>query len=285
MNTIWKKIKLLLRYYLYYQLKYVPLKLFSKLIFRYYLSNSVSKVLYKQRINPVVYQTWVSKKFNHSHYVKLLQFRKMNPELSFQLFDDLDMDDYMKKKYFKHPIYNIYKRSIYGSTKTDIFRYCILYDKGGYYFDIDKMCSKKLINLHPKTASAFMSFEPYFYKPEKNNIVAKFLKVKNKNICQWGMGFKKKHGILALIINEICKNYPAFKNKTFPKYEVAGAYFTGPVLFTESVRNFLRKKIDKNICFLKTNFNNCGIFRIKGSRIRYALRRPGWTYKNCKLVN
>jgi mannosyltransferase OCH1-like enzyme len=283
-NKIWKKVKLLIRYNFYYQLKYIPLKIFSNLIFKYRLNDNISKIRYKQKINPIVYQTWVSKKFNHSHYLELLKFRRINPELSFKLFNDVEMNAYVKKRWSKHKIYEIYKRCLHGPLKTDIFRYCILYDKGGYYFDIDKMCSKKLTSLHSRKASALMSFEPYYYKHEKDKKVAKFLKIKNKNICQWGIGFKKKHQILLEIINKICQNYPYFKNKIFKKYEVAGAYFTGPALFTNVVRNYLKKKIDKNICFLKTNFDNHGVFRIKGSSIRYTLLRPSWTYKKCKLV-
>ena len=177
--------------------------------------NNISKIRYKQKINPIVYQTWISKKFNHSHYLELLKFRRINPELSFKLFNDVEMNAYMKKRWSKHEIYKIFKRSLHGPVKTDIFRYCILYDKGGYYFDIDKMCSKKLTSLHSRKASALMSFEPYYYKYEKDKKVAKFLKIRNKNICQWGMGFKKKHQILLEIINKICQNYPYFKNKIF----------------------------------------------------------------------
>jgi hypothetical protein len=97
MNNIWKKVKLLIRYNLYYELKYIPLKIFSKLIFKYHLNNNISKIRYKQKINPIVYQTWISKKFNHSHYLELLKFRRINPELSFKLFNDVEMNAYMKK--------------------------------------------------------------------------------------------------------------------------------------------------------------------------------------------
>jgi len=285
MKKMWKYFKLFIRYNLYYNLKYKPLKLFSKLIFKYNLSDTTSKIKYNQKISTIVFQTWISKKFNLSHYLGLQMFRKLNPELSFKLYNDKRMDSYMRRRWSEHKIYEVYKKSIFGPLRTDIFRYCILYDKGGYYFDIDKMCKKKLIDLHSPSASALLTFEPYFYKKENNKKVSRFLKMKNRYICQWGMGFQKKHPLLNILINKICQKYLVIKNKTFENYFNAGSYFTGPAMFTETVREFLRNKIDKNICFLKTNFNNNGIFRIKGSHLRYVLLRPSWTYKNCKLAN
>jgi len=285
MKKMWKYFKLFIRYNLYYNLKYKPLKLFSKLIFKYNLSDSTSKIKYNQKISTIVFQTWISNKFSLGHYLGLQMFRKLNPELSFKLYNDKKMDSYMRRRWSEHKIYKVYKKLIFGPIRTDIFRYCILYDKGGYYFDIDKMCKKKLINLHSPSASALLTFEPYFYKKENNKQVSKFLEMKNRYICQWGMGFQKNHPLLNILINKICQKYLVIKNKTFENYFNAGSYFTGPAMFTETVREFLRNKIDKNICFLKTNFNNNGIFRIKGSHLRYVLLRPSWTYKNCKLAN
>ena len=286
MNLIdlWKKIKKFTRFNLYYYIKYFPLRLISKLIFRYKLKNSKSKIRYKQKINTTVYQTWVTNKFNKIHYFELLRFRKINPELSFKLFNDEQMNIYMRKNWSKHKISKIYNIMNFGPLRTDIFRYCILYDKGGYYFDIDKMCTRPLVSLHPKNATGLISFEPYFYRKEKNKKVAQFMKISNFNACQWGMGFKKKHKILLKLINNICEKFEKNRKTNYKTFIEGATKFTGPALFTDTIREFLRKKIDKNLCFLKTNFNGFGIFRIKESHWRYIWLRPAWTYKNINLI-
>lgn len=281
---IWKKIKKFVRFNLYYYIKYFPLKLISKFIFKYELKNSNSKIKYKQKINTTLYQTWVTNKFSKNHYYELLKFREINPQLSFKLYNDQQMDNYIKKNWSKHKISKIYNAVNFGPLKTDIFRYCILYDRGGYYFDIDKMCSKPLVSLHPKNASALISFEPYYHKKEKEKKIVKFMKMSNYNACQWGIGFKKKHKILLTLVNNICENFEKKKNICFKTFIKGATKFTGPALFTNTIRNSLKKKIDKNLCFLKTNFNGCGVFRIKGSHWRYILLRPAWTYKNIKLI-
>ena len=62
------------------------------------------------------------------------------------------MEDYMEKNWGKQKIYQIFKNSLIGPLKSDIFRYCILYDQGGYYFDISRACKIPLTKLHNKTS-------------------------------------------------------------------------------------------------------------------------------------
>ena len=50
------------------------------------------------------------------------------------------MEDYMKNNWKNNSIYEVFKNSLVGPLKTDIFRYCILYERGGYYFDISRGC-------------------------------------------------------------------------------------------------------------------------------------------------
>ena len=42
----------------------------------------------------------------------------------------------MKKSWGHRKIYEIYNNSEFQASKAYIWRYCILYEKRGYYFDI-----------------------------------------------------------------------------------------------------------------------------------------------------
>jgi mannosyltransferase OCH1-like enzyme len=277
-------IKKFIRFNIYWYVKYMPLKIISKFIFRFKLKNLNAKIEYKQKISTTVYQTWISNKFSKKHYVQLKKFRKLNPQLSFKFYDQKQMNIYMKNNWGTHKIFKIYNLVNFGPLQTDIFRYCILYDKGGYYFDIDKMCLAPLISLHPKNASGFVTFEPYYHKKEKNIKVKQIIKIGTYNICQWGFGFKKKHKILIMLINKICEKFENYNNYKFKTFIKGATKFTGPALFTDIIRDSIKIKIDKNLCFVKTNFNGFGVFRIKGSHWRYVLKRPAWTYQNVKLT-
>ena len=88
-----------------------------------------------QHIPPVVYQTWEVDYFGKTHFAEIEKFRDINPDLSFELFAKEKLEAYMEDVWGNHPIYPIFKKSKFGPMFADIFRYCILLDKGGFYFD------------------------------------------------------------------------------------------------------------------------------------------------------
>ena len=107
----------------------------------------------KDRLIPNnVYQTWETRYLGKTHAKSLIDFRNTNPSMSFYLYDKDKRDNYLKKNWSGHPIYSVYSNSLFGPMKADIFRYCILYDLGGYYFDLAKSCILPLNQLHNKIA-------------------------------------------------------------------------------------------------------------------------------------
>ena len=95
-----------------------------------------------------IYQTWYTKnllpKMNKAvNYIKI-----NNPEFNYHLFDDNDCREFIKNN-FEQNILNAYDSLIPGAYKADLWRYCILYKKGGIYLDIKyvPVFNFKLINL------------------------------------------------------------------------------------------------------------------------------------------
>ena len=118
-----------------------------------------------QKIPTNVYQTWENNLFGKTHARYINKFRDLNPELSFYLYDKDKRDNYMSKNWKNHTISQIYFNSILGPMKADIFRYCILYELGGYYFDIGKGCKIPLNLLHKSNHEAIITYEDniFFY--------------------------------------------------------------------------------------------------------------------------
>lgn len=95
------------------------------------------------RIPKVCYQTWMTKNLDQiSNSTKnVMQMnKKNNPDIEFQLWDDNDVDHFMATE-FSGDVYNAFKsiHPAFGAAKADIFRYCILYKRGGLYLDIKSM--------------------------------------------------------------------------------------------------------------------------------------------------
>jgi mannosyltransferase OCH1-like enzyme len=123
------------------------------------IGNKEKKVFVNQKIPTVVYQKWINKSFGIRHARQMNHFRNLNPDLDFELFDDEESDKYMLDAWKGTEIHEIYKKSLFGPMKADIFRYCILFDKGGYYFDISKGCNVQITSLHTSNTSALISAE------------------------------------------------------------------------------------------------------------------------------
>ena len=62
----------------------------------------------KQKITPIVHQTWIDNKFGKTHAKSLLDFRNLNKNLSFFIYSDTAIDEYMKKYWGKKKKYMIF---------------------------------------------------------------------------------------------------------------------------------------------------------------------------------
>src|SRR5580704_3923533 len=103
-----------------------------------HIYNETHNVKFEGTIPSKVYQTWTSEFLGRSHLKELEKFRARNKEFSFHFFDQDEMDRYMSDYYRHHPIYQVYCNAHYGPLKSDVWRYCILFERGGIYFDINK---------------------------------------------------------------------------------------------------------------------------------------------------
>ena len=248
------------------------------------LSDQKSEQNINQTIPPIVYQTWENNYFGKTHYKEIMKFRKINSNLSFRLFDKKARDDYMKQNWSHHEIYKVYIMSKFGVMESDIFRHCILYQKGGYYFDISKGTTIPITSLHNQDTEALISNEPVdcIIPPEKK-IFSK-LKHPHNNFLTWGLGFKSHHPITLAMINCIVNDYNFYVDKVFNKPKLAVLSLTATGQFTKVVRNyFLNNELDK-ITQAGIYFNNHGIFSMNGCRVRHHLVKSYADERNKKII-
>jgi len=109
----------------------------------------------KQYYNPIIplniYQTWHTKDLPPLMSRVVNYIKTNNPAFNYQLFDDNDCREFIKNN-FDNIVLNAFDSLIPGAYKADLWRYCILYKKGGIYLDIKyKPVAKfKFINLTEK---------------------------------------------------------------------------------------------------------------------------------------
>ena len=236
------------------------------------------------KIPQVVIQTWEDRLFGKSHLKEMAKFRDLNPELSFELWDRDRRESYLRERWGTHPIFDIYHRSLFGPMKADIFRYCLMADRGGFYFDISKGCTVPLSSLYGPETEALITFEPHLSHIACEAAVAPHLLHPDKLLLQWGFGFAPGHAIPLRTIENICAEYPRYQGQTFAFPKDAIRELTGPIMFTKSVRDAYARGPLPNVVQAGIDFNGHGVFALKGSKVRY-MTVPAYTKaKNQPIV-
>lgn len=225
------------------------------------------------KIPNICYQTWVNRKFGRSHFAEIKKFREINSDISFVLFDERMLNRYMRDYWGHHRIYQIFLDSKFGPMRADIFRYCILFEKGGYYFDISKGCDFSLRRLHDSQAEAVISFENNSHGYELSDSVKERLDYPDNLVIQWGFGFAKGHPILRAIIDSIVENEAGFRGKTFAIPKEAILEYTGPRSFTRVVHETIRSLSSVTLTQVGVDFSGHGSYALKGSYVRYFTKK------------
>ena len=228
------------------------------------------------RIPPVLIQTWEDRLFGKSHLQEMEAFRALNPELRFELWDRAQREQYLREKWGAHPIFEIYEKSLFGPMKADIFRYCLMAERGGFYFDISKGCTVPLRTLYSPETEALITFEPHPSPVACPPAVAPHLRHPDKLALQWGFGFAPGHPLPLRTINNICAAYPAYRGKVFGFPKDAIRELTGPIMFTRSLHDAYAQGPLPNVVQAGVDFNGHGVFALKGSKVRY-MTAPAYT--------
>jgi len=169
-----------------------------------------------------IFQSWHTKKLHPLVQKKINKFKQLNPEYTYHLYNDKDMDDFVNE-HFNGEIAECYNKLNIIVAKVDFWRYLVLYKYGGIYLDMDSSIEKPLDELIKANDQAIITAEgnPKLY-------------------VQWALIFSKEHPILKKTIELICNN---IKNNCYPN-DIHK--MTGPTVYTKAI-NEIHKELFNNI--------------------------------------
>jgi mannosyltransferase OCH1-like enzyme len=173
-------------------------------------------------IPKVIYQTWKTKNLHPVIENIKRDIQNINPSYKMELFDDDDMDMWIKNN-CEASVCEAYNKLHVGAAKADLWRYLILYQNGGVYLDMDSIIYKSLDDLIQSDDSAIISREGtrgYF--------------------MQWMLVFEKGHPILKSTIDKCVYNInnPNTENVV---------HLTGPGVFTEAINETYSSHTTSNL--------------------------------------
>ncbi|MEO6080244.1 MAG: glycosyltransferase [Steroidobacteraceae bacterium] len=235
---------------------------------------SINRPRTSHAIPNVVYQTWKSPLFGRTHSRLLSEFRALNSDFSFQFFDDQQLAaEYMDAAYAGHPIREIFRNSCFGPMKVDIWRYCILFERGGWYCDINKSALVPLRELVSANTSGIISYERNNFRAGLEEQGSTEIQHAGKVVSNWIFGFERGHPLLAQVIDGIVAKYRSYKGRVVedPKKEILR--FTGPEHLTQCVHEYAMTHGMSGIKQAGIDFDGRSIVEMPGSYVRY-IQRP-----------
>jgi mannosyltransferase OCH1-like enzyme len=174
---------------LYNSLNHIDVKLIK---FPNYVKRKYNTISSYNNIPLVIYQTW------HSHTIPInmanciYKLTNYNPEFDYYLYSEVECELFIKNN-FNIDVVNAFNTLIPGAYKSDLWRYCILYIKGGVYLDIKFYSNVKILSLIQNNSILFVKdiswcnysiYNAFMISPP-NNIIFKYCIDNIVNSCKF----------------------------------------------------------------------------------------------------
>ena len=193
-----------------------------------------------------IFQSWYTKDIHPLLQNKIDIFKNLNPDYSYYLYNDNDMDNFVNDN-FNGEIAECYNKLNIIVAKVDFWRYLVLYKYGGIYLDMDSNIEKPLNELIRSTDQAIITAEG------------------NPNLyVQWALIFSKGHPILKKTIDLIISN---IKNNSYPNDIIK---MTGPAVYTKAI-NAIHMELFNNEIINHSQINKYTDVEYNSNNISYRL--------------
>lgn len=231
-------------------------------------------------------QTAPSRILDVEHFREVSEFRQHNSDLDHTWFDDADINRYMATSWAHHPIKSIFDRALFPQMKSDIFRYCYVFENGGFYLDANKTVRSKLTSLVLPESDGLISYEKNYSVVFPDTDVAPHFDFPQNVVLQWCFGFAPQHAVLDTVIARIVELEPFFVNRVFTRVTSAVVAFTGPGVFTWALRKVAGHPGGlSRISQVGPDFDDRGQLRLKNSEAVFGGRLHYTKYKDRPILS
>lgn len=188
------------------------------------------------------------------------EFSKKNSEWSFLYFDNERQTIYMKNNWGNRKIFQIFMRSKIGQMKSDIFRYCYLYDNGGVYLDFTKGLKVPIDAIVDSDSVLLLSLESVPF-----NSIAETNAIENFPLVQYMLATSPKSELFLYLIEQIELRYFSICQIIFNNPKRAILEYTGPIAFSLAARQYNKEKKIEGLKILGFDYFNSINFSFPGS--------------------
>lgn len=191
------------------------------------------KQLPKKLIPNIIYQTFEEYEVPTNMYKAIKSWKDLNPEYEHYYFSNEDRIEFIKK-YFTKDTLDAYLTIIPGAYRADLWRCCILYERGGVYVDADTICLKSL--------------KDYIF-PNDEFMAARDDPMSKSFISNAFIACIPKHPFMKEQISAIVNNIKMHK-------KLYHLNISGPGLLGKSINKVCGRNIDSDFQLGENNINN-----------------------------
>jgi mannosyltransferase OCH1-like enzyme len=191
-----------------------------------------------QEIPKVIYQVYSEHNLPEPLKRNVDSLKNKNPNWTHRLFNDESMLSYVKSEFPE--IYPYYKRinPAYVACRVDLFRYLLIYNEGGVYFDIKSGANKPLNEIIRIRDLYILS---HWSKSEKKIGHHKGISNPNGELQQFHILAAKGHPFLRAVIDNVCNNIELYNPIIHGCGGLSVMMLSGPIAYTNVITPIMDK--------------------------------------------
>jgi mannosyltransferase OCH1-like enzyme len=192
----------------------------------------IAEVPMGNKIPNVIYQTFPTKRLPQALAENVEYIKELNPDFEHVLFDDEDIVRFIRDEYGTD-VLAYYERinPHYGAARADLFRYLLIYKKGGVYLDIKSRMSQPL-NRIIGSADRFLLAKWGDYNLVLHHELANIPRGEFQN---WHVIGVKGHPFLKAVIDSVLMKIDKYRPWIHGVGKNAVIRVTGPVAYTLAI--------------------------------------------------
>ena len=240
----------------------------------------------------VIYRTWSSASLPAPFEAAWNETARHNPTYQQILVDDATMDRFMHEHYRRHPVFadsvwRAYRRinSVFGTARADLFRYALLFVRGGVYLDV-KSAARNISHAVGSADRLVVSHWPSMDVVRLWSAI--HLRKWRGEYQQWWLASSPRHPLMAAVLWRVVKNIETHSVNDDPNscaraHDVLGGslalyllpgcrgvdvlWTTGPFAFTRAIDDEIlaRPSLARSWRMAPPNGNSTFVYDFSGS--------------------
>jgi mannosyltransferase OCH1-like enzyme len=192
-----------------------------------------------------IHQTISELKKAPPEIIKNIEFIKNNnPTWNYKIYEDDEVWSFLESNLSQNDVALLKKiNPKYGVAIADIFRYVVVYSKGGVYLDIKSTCVKKLDDII-RDEDSFLISQWQNRLGEIHSgagLYPELARIPGGEFQQWHVISRSKHPFLEEVINRVLFNIKHYNKTLMGVGKIGVLRLTGPIIYTQTIYNMFGK--------------------------------------------